>query len=89
MRVYVIRHGESESNASKKWTGWMDVELTEKGKKLDLKLRQIFKTCLSFDFVFNAIFSHANIVFNGSLLKSPEKITLMLSFIKSSSYFVK
>ena len=31
MRVYVIRHGESETNLSKHWTGWMDVSLTEKG----------------------------------------------------------
>ena len=32
MRVYVIRHGESETNLENKWTGWMDVHLTEKGK---------------------------------------------------------
>ena len=31
MRVYIIRHGESETNLSKHWTGWMDVALTEKG----------------------------------------------------------
>lgn len=33
MRVYVIRHGESETNQSKKWTGWLDVHLTEKGRE--------------------------------------------------------
>lgn len=32
MRVYVIRHGESETNLNKKWTGWLDVHLTDKGK---------------------------------------------------------
>ena len=31
MFVYVIRHGESETNLSKKWTGWLDVQLTKKG----------------------------------------------------------
>lgn len=31
MKVYVIRHGESETNYEKKWTGWLDVNLTEKG----------------------------------------------------------
>ena len=31
MRVYVIRHGESETNKSHFWTGWLDVALTEKG----------------------------------------------------------
>ena len=33
MRVYVLRHGESEANLSKKFTGWMDVPLTEKGRE--------------------------------------------------------
>ena len=32
MRVYVIRHGESETNLKGQWTGWIDVSLTEKGK---------------------------------------------------------
>lgn len=33
MRVYVVRHGESETNRSKRWTGWLDVSLTEKGEE--------------------------------------------------------
>lgn len=32
MKVYVIRHGESESNRDLVWTGWCDVHLTEKGR---------------------------------------------------------
>ncbi len=31
MKLYLIRHGESETNSKKCWTGWMDVNLTEKG----------------------------------------------------------
>ena len=31
MRVYVIRHGQSQTNQQKTWTGWMDVPLTAKG----------------------------------------------------------
>ena len=31
MRVYIIRHGESETNKESRWTGWLDVTLTEKG----------------------------------------------------------
>lgn len=53
MRVYVIRHGESESNASKKWTGWMDVELTEKGKKDAEKAREVLKN-IKFDKVYSS-----------------------------------
>ena len=31
MKIYVIRHGESVNNLKGLWTGWSDVELTEKG----------------------------------------------------------
>jgi probable phosphoglycerate mutase len=33
MRVYVVRHGESENNKKQCWTGWLDVPLTDKGKE--------------------------------------------------------
>ncbi len=33
MRVWLIRHGESETNRDGLWTGWLDVPLTEKGKE--------------------------------------------------------
>ena len=39
MRVYVIRHGESETNRAKRWTGWVDAHLTDKGKE-DVLRRQ-------------------------------------------------
>ena len=32
MRVYVIRHGESENNRAKRWSGWCDTPLTDKGR---------------------------------------------------------
>ena len=31
MKLYMIRHGESEYNLSGRWTGWHDVSLTDKG----------------------------------------------------------
>ena len=31
MKLYVIRHGESETNLKNVYSGWMDVALTEKG----------------------------------------------------------
>ena len=48
MKVYVIRHGESETNLSKKWTGWMNVPLTDKGKE-DAKRAGAFLEHMSFD----------------------------------------
>ncbi|MGM0212971.1 2,3-bisphosphoglycerate-dependent phosphoglycerate mutase [Enterococcus sp. AZ109] len=31
MKLILIRHGESEANFANYWTGWLDVDLTEKG----------------------------------------------------------
>ena len=33
MRLYVVRHGESEANKRSLWAGWNDVGLTEKGRE--------------------------------------------------------
>ena len=33
MKVFMIRHGESETNKNGLWTGWLDVSLTEKGRE--------------------------------------------------------
>ena len=33
MKVWIIRHGESETNRAGQWTGWMDVALTGKGRE--------------------------------------------------------
>lgn len=32
MKVWLMRHGESETNLAGQWTGWYDAALTEKGK---------------------------------------------------------
>ena len=31
MKLYVIRHGESQTNKNQCWTGWLDAPLTDKG----------------------------------------------------------
>ena len=51
MRVYVIRHGESETNYNKQWTGWSDVHLTDKGKE-DAKKARDFLKHIPFDKIF-------------------------------------
>ncbi len=33
MKVFMIRHGESETNRAGVWTGWLNAALTEKGKE--------------------------------------------------------
>ena len=53
MRVYVVRHGESETNKAKKWTGWLDVHLTDKGKDDAKKAAEFLKHC-SFDKIYSS-----------------------------------
>lgn len=53
MRVYVIRHGESENNLKKHWTGWMDAALTEKGHEDARRAGKIIGD-VTFDRVFSS-----------------------------------
>lgn len=58
MRVYMIRHGESETNRNKKWSGWMDVHLTDKGKE-DAKKAGDFLKNISFEKIYTSDLSRA------------------------------
>ena len=51
MYVYVIRHGESETNLGKRLTGWFDTPLTDKGRNDAKKAGLVLK-----DVVFDKIF---------------------------------
>lgn len=53
MIVYIVRHGESENNYRKVWTGWMDVALTKKGRA-DAKLARKFLKKVPFDKVYTS-----------------------------------
>lgn len=53
MRVYVVRHGESQTNYNKKWTGWLDASLTDKGKD-DAKQAGKLLNTITFDKVFTS-----------------------------------
>ena len=53
MRVYIIRHGESENNARNCWTGWMDVSLTAKGEEDAKKAGRVLEGVV-FDRVFSS-----------------------------------
>jgi broad specificity phosphatase PhoE len=33
LKLFLIRHGESQGNASRQWQGWLDVPLTERGRE--------------------------------------------------------
>lgn len=51
MKLYLIRHGESESNAADLWTGWLDAPLTEKGFE-DAKQARPFLEGIPFDKIY-------------------------------------
>ena len=58
MFVYVIRHGQSETNVSHVWTGWRDVMLTDKGVQDAHKAGEYLNN-VSFDKVFSSDLTRA------------------------------
>ena len=53
MKLYLIRHGESENNNSGCWTGWSDAQLTEKGIE-DAKRVRKYISDIKFDKVYSS-----------------------------------
>ena len=58
MRVYFVRHGESQANLEKLWTGWWDVPLTDRGRAEAAAIRPIFSG-VSFDQIYSSDLSRA------------------------------
>lgn len=58
MKVYFIRHGQSETNLRGEWTGWRDVALTERGFE-DAKLAAEVIKGVKFDKVYSSDLSRA------------------------------
>lgn len=53
MKLYMIRHGQSETNGKGLWTGWQDVPLTEKGCEDARAAREVLKD-VPFDKVYSS-----------------------------------
>lgn len=53
MKLYLIRHGESENNSSGCYTGWADVALTEKGYEDARRVRKYISD-IEFDKVYSS-----------------------------------
>ncbi len=53
MRIYVIRHGESETNRQRTWCGWMDVSLTDSGRDDAQKAGKLLEG-ISFDKIYSS-----------------------------------
>jgi len=53
MKVWIIRHGESESNRDGLWTGWLDAPLTEQGRADAASVRGLLSN-VSFDKIYSS-----------------------------------
>ncbi|MBQ3015525.1 MAG: histidine phosphatase family protein [Clostridia bacterium] len=53
MKLYITRHGESETNKKGCWTGWLDAQLTDKGLA-DAELARETLRGIKFDKVYSS-----------------------------------
>jgi broad specificity phosphatase PhoE len=53
VRVFIVRHGESEANAKDIWSGWLDFPLTKKGRD-DARAAQKYLTGIPFDKIYSS-----------------------------------
>ena len=77
MRLYIVRHGESVSNSEKRWTGWQDVALTERGI-LEARAVRPLLAGISFDRVFTSDLQRAFKTAEEALPNVPYEKTALL-----------
>ena len=53
MKVFIVRHGESEANKKGLWTGWLDALLTEKGEADAMLAREVLEG-VKFDKIYSS-----------------------------------
>ncbi len=58
MKLYVVRHGESETNLIRHWTGWTNVNLTEKGRE-DARTAGKYLQGIPFDKIYSSDLNRA------------------------------
>lgn len=60
MKLILLRHGQSEWNLQNRFTGWTDVDITEKGKQEALNAAKHIKdNNIKIDVVFNSVLKRA------------------------------
>ena len=58
-KLVLVRHGESEWNKENRFTGWTDVELSEKAVLKHKRLVSYSKEGFSFDFAYTSVLKRA------------------------------
>ena len=84
MKIWVIRHGESETNRDGLWTGWLDAPLTEKGRE-DAALAGAFLAKTKFGKIYSSDLSRAKNTADIALPGCKYEITPMLREINVGS----
>ncbi len=70
-RIYIFRHGESTFNKQKKFTGWLDADLTSKGIKDAKKIARKLKD------------KNIDVAFHSSLKRSVKTLNEVLKYHKN------
>ena len=60
MKLYIVRHGESETNRKGLWTGWLDVALTDQGIADAERVRDTLRG-IKFDKVYSSDLQRARV----------------------------
>ena len=64
-KLILIRHGQSTWNAENRFTGWVDVDLSEKGiKEAEKSAEQIKKMNIKIDISYTSFFKKGDKNFN-------------------------
>lgn len=72
-KLVLIRHGEFEWNKENRFTGWTDVELSQKGREEARQAGQLLKNQgYSFDKAYTSVLKRANHTLDGVLLELGE-----------------
>ena len=59
-RLAITRHGETQSNKNKQWSGWLDSKLSSKGEEESVKCGWLFKQeKIEFDVAFASMLTRS------------------------------
>jgi 2,3-bisphosphoglycerate-dependent phosphoglycerate mutase len=72
-KLILLRHGESQWNSENRFTGWIDIGLTEKGKKEAYEAGKLFKD-VPIDFAFTSVLIRAIDTLNEALRGADQEL---------------
>lgn len=85
MKLYLIRHGQTETNRKHCWTGWLDIPLTEEGRRDAEHARRVLAD-IKPDKVFSSDLGRAQETARIVVGDTPIELTPLLREIHVGSY---